>query len=167
MRHLGVLLQETADRILVCEICRNIDEISPCKICQDDGRDRSLICVVNNIEDLWNVEESGHYRGLYHVIGRKNAEHYNIAQLDAEPLLKHLEATPEISEVILANNSTVAGQTSMFYIVDVLKEFAVEKGRFINITALGRGIPIGSEINYLDEGTLMEAFRSRKTISTE
>jgi len=149
-------LKSTAQNIRQCEICGNLDSSQICKICSNKNRDDNLICVVEEVSDLWAIEKSGVFAGKYHILGGvlsaingKGPNDLNIENL----LARVKENKPR--EIILATNSTMEGQTTAYYIVELLKEFEVK------ISKLTAGIPIGSELDYLDEGTLGVAFKTR------
>lgn len=149
-------LKSTAQNIRHCEICGNLDSSKICKICSNKNRDDNLICVVEEVSDLWAIEKSGVFAGKYHILGGvlsaingKGPNDLNIENL----LARVKENKPR--EIILATNSTMEGQTTAYYIVELLKEFEVK------ISKLTAGIPIGSELDYLDEGTLGVAFKTR------
>ena len=149
-------LKSTAQNIRHCEICGNLDSSQICKICSNKNRDDKLICVVEEVSDLWAIEKSGVFAGKYHILGGvlsaingKGPNDLNIENLVA----RVKENKPR--EIILATNSTMEGQTTAYYIVELLKEFEVK------ISKLTAGIPIGSELDYLDEGTLGVAFKTR------
>ncbi|RMF09848.1 MAG: recombination protein RecR [Alphaproteobacteria bacterium] len=150
-------LQTALERIAPCPVCGNLDTVSPCKLCTDSKRDRSVICVVEDVADLWALERAGVYRGLYHVLGGTlsaldgiGPEDLNVAGL----VNRVREDTP--GEVILATSATVDGQTTAHYLMDRLAPLGV------TITQLAHGVPVGGELDYLDEGTLMAALRSRR-----
>lgn len=154
---LAKTMAEVAERIHVCTTCGNLDTSEICAICRDERRNRSVICVVEGVADLWALERSGTYSGLYHVLGGVlsaldgiRPEDLNIAGLVARA------DAPGVDEVILATNATVDGQTTAHYITDRLKNAGVA------ITALAHGVPIGGELDYLDDGTIAAAMKARK-----
>jgi recombination protein RecR len=155
---LAAALAETAAKIVECRDCGNIDSINPCTICQDQRRDRTLIVVVEEIGDLWALERAGVIGGLYHVLGGQlspldgiGPDRLNIARL--------IERVHEpVREVLLALNATVEGQTTAHYLTEQLRECGIA------VTRLAHGVPIGGELDYLDEGTLAAAIKSRRTI---
>lgn len=150
-------LQEVAANIKTCEVCGNYDTISPCSLCSSEKRDRSTICVVQDVADLWAMERVGFYRGLYHVLGGVLSALDGISpeDLNIEKLLVRLEKG-ETKEVILALPATVDGQITSHYLVSRLKDSNVK------ITTLAQGIPVGAELDYMDEGTIQLAINSRK-----
>ncbi len=149
-------LQIVADTIQTCSICGNLDTTSPCAICNEPKRDNAMLCVVEDLADLWAIERSSLYRGKYHVLGGVLSAMDGIGpdQLKIGHLIERASA-PEVTEVILATNATVDGQTTAHYITERLKDAGVK------ITRLAQGIPVGGELDYLDEGTLGAALRAR------
>ena len=151
-------LREAADAILTCEVCGNLDTASPCAICNDSRRDPHLLCVVEDVADLWALERAGVFRGRYHVLGGAlsaldgiTPERLNVTQLLER--VKH-----GVDEVILAMNATVEGQTTAHYLLDALA------GSGAKVTRLAHGVPVGGELDYLDEGTLSAAFKARRAL---
>jgi recombination protein RecR len=149
-------LREAADAILTCEACGNLDTQSPCTICGDTRRDPHLLCVVEDVADLWALERAGVFRGRYHVLGGAlsaldgvTPERLNVARLMERA--KH-----GVDEVILAMNATVEGQTTAHYLMDLLGD--------MKVTRLAHGVPVGGELDYLDEGTLSAAFKARRSL---
>ncbi len=154
-------LAEAAERIRACSKCGNLDTVDPCALCTDDRRDGSVICVVEEVADLWALERTGAFRGRYHVLGGRlsaldgiGPEDLNIAGLVARV------AHEGVREVILAMNLTVDGQTTAHYIADRLAPHEV------TVTRLAHGVPVGGELDYLDDGTLEAALRARRAIET-
>ncbi|MDG2188003.1 MAG: recombination mediator RecR [Hyphomicrobiales bacterium] len=147
---------EISEKIVFCDNCNNIDVISPCSICSDNRRDPSIICVVEEISDLWAIERAGAIKGYYHILGGVlNAlDGIGPDQLHINKLIKRINEF-EVTEVILALSATIDGQTTMHYLSDLLKDHK------IRISKLAHGIPIGGELDYLDDGTLMQAILSR------
>lgn len=150
-------LLETANNIKFCSTCGNFDTVNPCKICSNSRRNNDIICVVENVGDLWAIERSSVYKGVYHVLGGnlsvlegKTPEDINIPKL--------IERAKTAQEIILATNATVEGQTTAHYIMEQLAHCDVK------ITRLAQGIPIGAELDYIDDGTLGTAFNSRRDV---
>lgn len=148
-----------AERIAVCRTCGNIDSRDPCTICRDEGRDPSILVVVESVSDLWALERAAAIRAGYHVLGGVlspldgiRPEHLAIDGLVARA------ARPEVREVILALNATVDGQTTAHYVTDLLGALP------LRVTRLAHGVPVGGELDYLDEGTLSAALRQRTVI---
>lgn len=159
MRPLSHVLTTTADAIKICTPCGNVDSCDPCHICNDTRRLDNVICVVEEVADLWAMERSNVFRGRYHVLGGtlsaldgRGPDQLNIANLVTRASL------PVVEEVILANNATVEGQTTAHYLTESLKHANV------TITRLAHGIPMGGELDYLDDGTLHAALKARQTV---
>ena len=153
-------LIEVAQKVKICEICGNLDIDKICSICMDQDRDLSKICVVEDISDLWALERSGSYKGRYHVLGGvlSAIDGVNPEDLNIKKLIKNIKSN-DIKEVILATSATLAGQTTSYYISDLLKNTTVI------ISRLAQGIPIGGELDYLDDGTIETALTSRNIIN--
>ena len=150
-------LGEVLQKVTVCSICGNVDTQDPCTLCTDPRRDRSIICVVEEVGDLWALERAGVLNSLYHVlggtlsaIGGMRPEDLNIAGLARRV------GESEVREVIIALNATVEGQTTAHYITDRLQGLGVQVSR------LAHGVPVGGELDYLDEGTLAAAVKARR-----
>ena len=157
MRPLAAALEETAAKVVPCRDCGNLDTIDPCAICRDERRERSTICVVADVADLWVMERSGAFRGRYHVLGGilsaldgVRPEDLTIGRLVARA------AAGDVREVILALNATVDGQTTAHYVSDRLAPHGVA------VTRLAHGLPVGGELDYLDDGTLAAAMQARR-----
>mgnify|MGYP001210146719 FL=1 len=146
-------------KIIKCEICGNIDMITPCTICQNPKRDQQMICIVEDVSDLWTFEQIGFYRGMYHVLGGTLSaiDGIGIDELNINKLIHRIK-NKNVKEVILALSTTMEGQTTSHVIADKLESVQIE------VTRLAQGIPIGGELHYLDENTLSTAFQSRKKI---
>ena len=153
-------LNESKDKIIECSNCGNIDMIDPCSICANSNRDKTSICIIEDVSDLWMFERIGSYRGLYHVLGGSLSAINGIGtqELTINKLLSRVK-NQNITEVILALSTTMEGQTTSHVIADKLEPFDD-----IIVTKLAQGIPIGGEVHYLDENTLNTAFQSRKKI---
>lgn len=159
MTPLADAMSSAARAISVCQVCGNVDTSDPCGICADPERDASVICVVEDVADQWAIERTGVFRGRYHVLGGAlsaldgvNPEDLNIAKLVARA------SAPAVTEVILATNATVAGQTTAHYIKERLASAEIKVSR------LAHGVPIGGELDYLDDGTLTAALKSRRPL---
>ena len=159
MHPLAQALSDTADAILVCGTCGNLDTVEPCGICMDEARDRTLVCVVEDVADLWALERTRSFKGRYHVLGGRLSALDGVGpeDLNIAGLVARAEAGV-LREVILAMNLTVDGQTTAHYISDRLAETGVE------VTRLAHGVPVGGELDYLDDGTLETALRSRRSV---
>lgn len=153
---LTAALREAADAILTCEVCGNLDTASPCAICNDPRRDPLLLCVVEDVADLWALERAGVFRGRYHVLGGALSALDGITpeRLNVTGLLVRVKQN--VDEVILAMNATVEGQTTAHYLMDLLGD--------MKVTRLAHGVPVGGELDYLDEGTLSAAFKARRSL---
>ena len=159
MQPLAQALGDAAEAILVCGSCGNLDTVEPCGICMDEKRDGGTICVIEDVADLWALERTRSFKGRYHVLGGRlsaldgvGPEDLNIAGLVARA------ETGDVQEVILAMNLTVDGQTTAHYIADRLSHTEVD------VTRLAHGVPVGGELDYLDDGTLETALRSRRSL---
>jgi len=151
-------LAKAAAAVRPCPICGNLDTVEPCTICRDPERDAAAICVVEDLADLWALERTGAFRGRYHVLGGTLSALDGIGpeDLNIERLLARLRSGHEL---ILALNATVEGQTTAHYLVDRLA------GRDVTITRIAQGVPVGGELDYLDDGTLTAALKARRTLS--
>ena len=156
---LAAALAEARDTIVTCEICGNLDTVSPCTLCRDETRDRSLICVVEEVGDLWALERAHVLNGLYHVLGGTLSPLDGIGpeELTISKLIERASA-PKVKEVLLALNATVEGQSTAHYLMDQLS------GCNVTVSRLAHGVPIGGELDYLDEGTLTAAVKARKVM---
>jgi len=155
---LAEAMQVACERVVVCSVCGNVDTRDPCTVCQDVRRDRSVLVVVESVSDLWALERAGVLRAPYHVLGGTLSPLDGIGPDDLNlPSLLARVGEGAIREVILAVNATVDGQTTAHYITDLLSAHAVK------ITRLAHGVPVGGELDYLDEGTLAAAIRQRTT----
>ena len=142
-----------------CPVCGNIGVKFPDKICSNPKRNKTIICVVEDISDLWALEKTGTFRGLYHVLGGHLSALDNIGPEDLmiKELVERVKSN-SIEEVILALNSTVNSQTTLHFIIDQLK------GSNVKITKIAQGMPFGAELNFIDEGTLTTAMKARKPV---
>ena len=149
-------LREAADAILSCEVCGNLDTQSPCAICSDPRRDPHIMCVVEDVADLWALERASVFRGRYRVLGGALSALDGVTpeRLNVSKLLERVKQ--DVDEVILAMNATVEGQTTAHYLMDILGE--------MKVTRLAHGVPVGGELDYLDEGTLSAAFKARRAL---
>lgn len=156
---LAAALAEARDTIVTCETCGNLDTVSPCTLCRDETRDRSLICVVEEVGDLWALERAHVLNGLYHVLGGTLSPLDGIGpeDLSIAKLVERAHA-PEVEEVLLALNATVEGQSTAHYVTDRLT------GCNVAVSRLAHGVPIGGELDYLDDGTLAAAVKARKAM---
>lgn len=159
MRPLAKAMAEVAEKILVCTECGNLDTVSPCTICADPRRDAAMICVVEEVGDLWALEKAGVINSRYHVLGGTLSPLDGIGPDDLSiGKLVERARTPGVSEVLLALNATVEGQTTAHYISAELESAG------LTISRLAHGVPVGGELDYLDEGTLAAAIKSRRPV---
>lgn len=157
LQPLSEALLRAAEAIRPCSICGNLDDRDPCRICTEPERETSSLCVVEEVGDLWAIERSGVYRGRYQVLGGtlsaldgRGPEQLKVAQLVERA------AAAEVTEVILALGATVDGQTTAHYVAERLEPLGV------TVSRLAQGLPVGGELDYLDDGTLSAAFRQRR-----
>jgi recombination protein RecR len=150
-------LSDAAAKIAACSICGNFDTVNPCSVCAAPNRDHATVCAVEEVGDLWAMERAGVFKGRYHVIGGAlsaldgiGPDDLNIASLVARA------ASGEVKEIILALNATVDGQTTSHYITDRLAHLPVK------VTRLAHGVPVGGELDHLDDGTIAAALNSRR-----
>src|SRR5580700_1548245 len=160
MTPLSSALQVAIDNIQVCKTCGNIDTQNPCTVCTDPKRDGSAIVVIADVADLWALERAHAINARYHVLGGTLSPLDGIGpdDLTIDALVKRA-SDPEVAEVILALSATVDGQSTAHYITDLLHE--ARKKKQVKVTRLAHGVPVGGELDYLDEGTLAAAVRSR------
>lgn len=156
LKPLAEAMRVAAERVVVCRECGNVDTCDPCTICRDPERDASTLVVVEDVSDLWALERAGALRARYHVLGGVlsaldgvRPEHLNLARLAERA------AEPGVKEVILALSATVDGQTTAHYVTEILNHLP------LTVTKLAHGVPVGGELDYLDEGTLSAAIRQR------
>ena len=143
-------------RLVTCEICGNIDTGNPCGICTDARRDTRAICVVEDVSDLWALDRSRLFPGKYHVLGGRLSALDGVRpeDLNIDSLISRV-AAGGVDEVVLAMNATLEGQTTAHYLAERLEQYP------IRLTQLAHGVPVGGELDYLDEGTLAAALKSR------
>ena len=153
---LSSAMAEAYEKVVVCSCCGNVDTLDPCTICRDPARDAGTLVVVEDVADLWALERAHAVTGAYHVLGGtlspldgRGPDDLNLDKLVARA------SEPRVTEVILALNATVDGQTTAHYITDLLHHADVK------VTRLAHGVPVGGELDYLDEGTLTAAIRQR------
>lgn len=159
MQPLLMALKNVDDRLKTCGICGNIDTIDPCGICADPRRDLRSLCVVEDVADLWALDRSRLFPGKYHILGGR------LSALDGvRPEDLHIDAlvlrvaAGGIDEVVLAMNATLEGQTTAHYLAERLASYP------IRLTQLAHGVPVGGELDYLDDGTLAQALRARRPV---
>ena len=160
MAPLATALATALEKIEICRVCGNIDSQNPCTVCTDPRRDPGIIVVVGDVADLWALERAQAVNARYHVLGGTLSPLDGIGPQDLaiDTLIKRAHA-PEVSEVILALNATVDGQTTAHYVAERLADSAGGGG--VAVTRLAHGVPVGGELDYLDEGTLAAAIRQR------
>lgn len=158
LQRLAAVLAKAAAEVRQCSICSNLDDIDPCSICTDGARDAKTICVVEAVDDLWAVERAGLFNGRYHVLGGTLSAIDGIGpdELGIDQLLRRVDQG--IEEVILATSATVDGQTTGHYLADRLAQTPA------SVTRLAHGVPVGGELNFLDDGTLGAALRARRPV---
>ncbi|MDQ0466416.1 recombination protein RecR [Caulobacter ginsengisoli] len=154
---LAVAIAEARDRVRTCSVCGSLDTSDPCAICSDNTRDQSLICVVEEVGSIWAMERASAFRGRYHVLGGLLSALDGIGpeRLRVEDLLRRA-GNGEVREVILALPATVDGQTTAHYLAERLGPSGV------SVTMLARGVPVGGDLDWLDDGTIAQALRARR-----
>lgn len=159
MLPLARTLEATAQTIKICQTCGNLDHSDPCRICTDHSRDQRLLCVVATVADLWAIERTGSYRGVYHILGGVLSALDGIRPEDLRlPQLVARTTGGQAQEIILALSATVDGQATAHVIMDLLRDVPVK------ISRLAHGVPVGGELDYLDDGTIMTAMKSRAAV---
>lgn len=152
-------LEAVNEKLTACHLCGNVDTRDPCSICADPRRDARMLCVVEEVADLWALDRARLFPGRYHVLGGRLSALEGIRPEDLTiDLLVRRIAEGGIDEVVLAMNATLEGQTTAHYIADRLEAYPVR------LTQLAHGLPVGGELDYLDEGTLAQALRARRPV---
>ena len=153
-------LERVNERLTSCSTCGNVDTSDPCAICADPRRDTRMLCVVEEVADLWALDRSRLFPGRYHVLGGRLSalEGVRPEDLSIDALVSRV-AAGGIDEVVLATNATLEGQTTAHYVADRLEALPVR------LTQLAHGVPVGGELDYLDEGTLAQALRARRPVT--
>ena len=153
-------LTKVSERLSTCSVCGNVDTSDPCAICRDPRRDDKSLCVVEEVADLWALDRSRLFPGRYHVLGGRLSALDGVRPEDLaiDSLIQRVSAGG-IEEVVLAMNATLEGQTTAHYLAERLEKFP------IRLTQLAHGLPVGGELDYLDEGTLAQALRARRPVS--
>jgi recombination protein RecR len=156
---LAAAMAGAAAAIKTCGICGNLDTADPCTLCRDFKRDGSVLCVVEEVADLWALERAAVFKGRYHVLGGALSALDGVTpeRLNLPSLLERVKAGG-VHEIILAMNATVEGQSTAHYLLDALEPLGVK------VTRLALGVPVGGELDYLDEGTLSAAFKARRAL---
>jgi len=159
MKPILVAMERVDANLKTCGICGNVDTQDPCQICNDPRRDEKSLCVVEEVSDLWALDKSRLFPGKFHVLGGKLSALDGVRPEDIgiDNLIKRVEAGG-IDEVVLAMNATLEGQATSHYIAERLENYP------IRMSQLSHGIPVGGELDYLDEGTLAQALRARRPI---
>lgn len=159
LKPLVAALQAVDANLATCGVCGNVDTRDPCGICTDQKRDAALLCVVEEVADLWAIDRARLFPGRYHVLGGRLSalEGVGPEDLGIDALLRRVRAGG-ISEVVLATNATMEGATTMHYLAERLN------GMGAAITSLAHGVPVGGELDYLDEGTIAQALRARRPV---
>jgi recombination protein RecR len=152
-------LKDAAEHVRTCSQCGNLDAADPCSICRDQRRDPAILCVVADVADLWALERTAAFKGRYHVLGGVLSALDGIGpeQLNLKPLFRRIDAG-EVKEVVLALGATVDGQTTAHFLSDRLQPFG------LSVSRLAHGVPVGGELDYLDDGTLIQALQARQAI---
>lgn len=152
-------IADATEKVRVCGTCGSVDTQDPCAICNDPRRDPTILCVVEEVGDLWAIERTATFSGRYHVLGGTLSAIDGVGPDELRiPALVRRASSPDMIEVIMATNITVDGQTTAHYIMDQLRDANVQ------VSALAHGVPVGGELDYLDDGTLTAAFRERRKI---
>lgn len=152
-------LSEVAERLVECAVCGNVDTSDPCGICADPRRDARALCVVEDVADVWALDRARLFPGRYHVLGGRLSALDGIGpqDLNIASLLARL-GEGGVEEVVLAMNATLEGQTTAHYLAERLEHLP------LRVTQLAHGLPVGGELDYLDEGTLAQALRARRPV---
>ncbi len=153
-------LERVSERLSICSNCANVDTTDPCSICADPRRDGKLLCVVEEVSDLWALDRARLFPGRFHVLGGRLSalEGVRPEDLTVDRLIGRV-AAGGIDEVVLAMNATLEGQTTAHYLAERLETYPVR------LTQLAHGLPVGGELDYLDEGTLAQALRARRPVA--
>ncbi|MCR6629695.1 MAG: recombination mediator RecR [Magnetospirillum sp.] len=157
LQPLAQAMADAAEKVKTCSVCGNFDSLDPCAICRDERRDGSVLCVVEDVGALWAMERTGAFRGRYHVLGGLLSALDGVGpeELGVARLVERAQGV-EVTEIILATPATVEGQTTAHYIADRLGSAGV------TVSGLAHGVPVGGELDYLDDGTISAALRARR-----
>lgn len=156
--------------VAICSTCSNISANKQCEICTSPIRNNAILCIVEDVDDLWNLERTKTYKGMYHVLGGKLSAVDNILphNLNIDAILQRLSDSNSVfEEIIFANNLSPQSQTTVFYILEQIRDLQ-KSGKIkedLKITELAHGIPIGSNFEYMDDGTILASFNSRRVVS--
>lgn len=158
---LRAALDDVAENIENCTICGNLDTQTPCAVCRDVKRDGNVLCVLEEVADLWALERTASFKGRYHVLGGRLSAIDGIGpeDLNIASLVERVERD-RVEEIILATNLTVDGETTAHYIAERLAPTGVR------VTRLAHGVPVGGELDYLDDGTLTAALKARRQVAS-
>lgn len=153
-------LEHVNERLATCDTCGNVDTVNPCAICTDPRRDSRMLCIVEDVADLWALERSRLFPGKFHVLGGRLSALSGVRpeDLTIDALVSRI-AAGGIDEVVLAMNATLDGQTTAHYIAERIETFP------IRLTQLAHGLPVGGELDYMDDGTLAQALRARRPVT--
>jgi recombination protein RecR len=153
-------LEQVNERLATCDTCGNVDTVNPCAICADPRRDSRMLCIVEDVADLWALERSRLFPGKFHVLGGRLSALSGVRpeDLTIDALVSRI-AAGGIDEVVLAMNATLDGQTTAHYIAERIETFP------IRLTQLAHGLPVGGELDYMDDGTLAQALRARRPVT--
>jgi recombination protein RecR len=159
LQPLVTALRNVADKLSTCSVCGNVDTSDPCSICRDAKRDDKMLCVVEDVPDLWALDRSRLFPGRYHVLGGRLSalEGVRPEDLSIDKLVTRV-SKGGIDEVVLAMNATLEGQTTAHYLAERLSQLGVP------LTRLAHGVPVGGELDWLDDGTLATAFKARRAL---
>ena len=148
-----------SEKIKECESCGNFTVDNICSICSDNSRNNKKICIVQDVADLWAMERSQVFNGLYYVLGNYSSSYLgiNLEELEIDKIIDKIKQN-DVKEIILALDATINGQTTANYIIEKLKDYQ------INFSSLAHGVPVGGELDYLDDGTIRAAFSARKPV---
>lgn len=157
LQPLAQAMADAAEKVKTCSVCGNYDSVDPCSICRDERREATVLCVVEDVGALWAMERTGAFRGRYHVLGGLLSALDGVGPEELGiPRLVERASAPQVSEIILATPATVEGQTTAHYIADRLTTANV------TVSGLAHGVPVGGELDYLDDGTISAALRARR-----
>jgi recombination protein RecR len=157
-------LQDLHKNVYKCKFCGNFDLGEVCKICTDETRDKSVLCIVEEIGDLYSLEQTRAFKGIYHILGGSISPADGIMpeNLSIPRLIERIQTNTTLKEIIFANNKDLKSQTTIFYIMDLIK--GLDCAQNLYISELAHGVPLGSGLDYLDEGTLTLAIKGRLSV---
>lgn len=162
-------LHELETEVKICKVCHNISSFEICEICTNEKRERKKLCIVSEVDDIWNLEKTGIFDGIYHCLGGSLSAISGITpeKLNLSTLFNRL-TIDDFEEIIFANNLSIEGATTVFYIIDEIKTLQSNGilKQDLKITELANGIPVGASLEYMDEGTIKIAFNSRKLLES-